>query len=60
MDIYGVPESDEPLMMDLTQGIFGAADPEYLGDLSDPLDLVMGTLRSFEALCCGIWSGRSR
>ena len=32
MDIYGVPEEDEPLMMDLTQGIFGAADPEFLGD----------------------------
>jgi cytochrome P450 len=36
MDIYGVPEEDEPLMMDLTQGIFGAADPEYLGDADDP------------------------
>lgn len=32
MDIYGVPEEDEPLMLELTQGIFGAADPEYLGD----------------------------
>lgn len=49
MTIFGVPESDEALMLQLTQGIFGAADPEYLGDLSDPLDLVMGTLRSFEA-----------
>ncbi|HKH06118.1 MAG TPA: cytochrome P450 [Acidimicrobiales bacterium] len=36
MDIYGVPEEDEPLMMDLTQGIFGAADPEYLGTAEDP------------------------
>src|SRR5690606_4465277 len=36
MDIYGVPEEDEPLMMDLTQGIFGAADPEYMGDAEDP------------------------
>ena len=36
MDIYGVPEEDEPLMMDLTQGIFGAADPEYLGDAERP------------------------
>lgn len=32
MDIYGVPPEDEPLMMELTQGIFGAADPEYVGD----------------------------
>ena len=23
-------------MMDLTQGIFGAADPEFLGDAADP------------------------
>ena len=36
MDIYGVPESDEPLMMDLTQGIFGANDPEFLGDAERP------------------------
>jgi cytochrome P450 len=36
MDIYGVPEADEPLMLELTQGIFGAADPEFLGDASDP------------------------
>jgi cytochrome P450 len=36
MDIYGVPEGDEPLMLELTQGLFGAADPEFLGDASDP------------------------
>ena len=36
MDIYGVPESDEPLMMDLTQGVFGANDPEFMGDDVDP------------------------
>lgn len=35
MEIYGVPESDEPLMMELTQGIFGAADPEYVGEGDD-------------------------
>ena len=35
MDIYGVPEEDEPLMMELTQGIFGAADPEFLGDADE-------------------------
>lgn len=39
MSIFGVPEEDEPLMLRLTQGIFGAADPEYLGDLSDPMQL---------------------
>lgn len=36
MDIYGVPEEDEPLMMELTQGLFGAADPEFMGDAGDP------------------------
>lgn len=36
MDIYGVPEADEPLMLELTQGLFGAADPEFLGDAEDP------------------------
>lgn len=36
MDIYGVPEEDEPLMMELTQGLFGAADPEFMGDAADP------------------------
>ena len=32
MEIYGVPAEDEPLMLELTQGIFGAADPEFMGD----------------------------
>jgi cytochrome P450 len=47
MDIYGVPEEDEPLMMDLTQGIFGAADPEFLGDAADPGARVMASIMSF-------------
>jgi cytochrome P450 len=47
MDIYGVPEEDEPLMMDLTQGIFGAADPEFLGDAKDPGARVMGSVMAF-------------
>ena len=37
MDIYGVPEADEPMMLELTQGIFGATDPEFMGDATDPL-----------------------
>ena len=48
MSIYGIPEEDEPLMLKLTQGIFGAADPEYLGDLSDPLALLTGTIGQFD------------
>jgi len=29
MSILGVPEEDEPLMLELTQGLFGAEDPEF-------------------------------
>jgi cytochrome P450 len=47
MDIYGVPEEDEPLMMELTQGIFGAADPEFLGDAEDPGAKVMESVFRF-------------
>jgi cytochrome P450 len=47
MDIYGVPEEDEALMMDLTQGIFGAADPEFLGDHDDPGQRVIASIMEF-------------
>jgi cytochrome P450 len=49
MSIYGVPESDEQLMLELTQGLFGAGDPEYLGDFSDPAALVGETIGKFQA-----------
>jgi len=48
MDIFGIPRKDEPTMLKLTQGIFGAADPEYLGDLSDPLALITDTIAQFD------------
>jgi len=48
MSIFGVPQEDEPTMLRLTQGLFGAADPEYLGDLSDPFTLVVGTIEQFD------------
>ena len=48
MSIFGVPEEDEPMMLRLTQGIFGAADPEYLGDLSEPFAMVTNTIAEFE------------
>ncbi|HLX87789.1 MAG TPA: cytochrome P450 [Acidimicrobiales bacterium] len=48
MSIFGVPEEDEPTMLRLTQGLFGAADPEYLGDLSDPFAMVTLTIGEFE------------
>jgi cytochrome P450 len=47
MDIYGVPEEDEPLMLELTQGIFGAADPEFLGDAEGPGAKVLETIMRF-------------
>jgi cytochrome P450 len=49
MSIFGVPEEDEDLMLELTQGLFGAGDPEYLGDLSDPADLIVKTIQRFGA-----------
>ncbi len=48
MTIFGVPEEDEPLMMELTQGLFGAADAEYLGDFTDPAELMTATLGKFQ------------
>ena len=47
MSIFGIPEPDEPIMLRLTQGIFGAADPEYLGDLSDPMQLGTNAINEF-------------
>lgn len=47
MSIFGIPEEDEPLMLKLTQGIFGAADPEYLGDLTDPSQLGKAAIDEF-------------
>ena len=49
MNIFGVPPSDERLMLELTQGMFGAADPEFLGDFSDPLASVTASINKFEA-----------
>lgn len=48
MSIFGVPERDERLMLELTQGLFGAADPEYLGDFSDPFASVQNSIAKFE------------
>ena len=48
MSIYGVPKEDEPLMLRLTQGIFGAGDPEYMGDFSDPMEMLTETIGTFQ------------
>ena len=47
MDIYGVPEADEPLMLDLTQGVFGANDPEFTGEGGDPEARLLQSLMTF-------------
>lgn len=47
MSIYGIPPEDEPIMLRLTQGIFGAADPEYLLDAGDPMTLGTRTIAQF-------------
>ncbi len=49
MKIFGVPPTDEALMLELTQGMFGAADPEFMGDFSDPLASVTNSINKFEA-----------
>ena len=58
MSIYGVPEEDEATMLRLTQGLFGAADPEYLGDFTDPFEMVQGTIKQFEEYFDGITKDR--
>ncbi|MFC0081954.1 cytochrome P450 [Aciditerrimonas ferrireducens] len=47
MDIYGVPESDEALMLQLTQGLFGAGDPEYMLDPTDPHASLVASVTTF-------------
>jgi cytochrome P450 len=58
MGIFGVPQEDEPTMLKLTQGIFGAADPEYLGDLSDPMALLTDTIAQFATYFDGLTEDR--
>lgn len=47
MEIYGVPEEDEAMMLSLTQGLFGAADPEFMGDAENPLESALGSVMQF-------------
>jgi cytochrome P450 len=60
MDIYGVPEADEPLMMELTQGLFGAADPEFMGDAEDPEARLIESVMKFIEYFNGITSDRQQ
>ncbi|MGH7821566.1 MAG: cytochrome P450 [Candidatus Binatia bacterium] len=47
MSILGVPEADEPRMLQLTQKLFGNQDPDFGGD--DPEQTVLATLLDFAA-----------
>ena len=47
MEIYGVPEEDEPLMLELTQGVFGGSDPEFVGEGEDMLMSAAGSVFTF-------------
>lgn len=58
MDIYGVPESDEPMMMELTQGIFGANDPEFMGDDVDPTMRAVRSVMTFIQYFNGVTEDR--
>lgn len=60
MDIYGVPESDEALMMELTQGLFGAADPEFMGEIDDPGAVLIGSVMKFIEYFGAITEDRQR
>jgi len=45
MSVLGVPESDEPRMLQLTQKLFGAEDPDFGG--ADPEQTLLATLMDF-------------
>lgn len=47
MSIFGIPREDEQIMLDLTQGMFGAADPEYMS-MDDPFQGVVDTINQFQ------------
>jgi cytochrome P450 len=47
MSILGVPEADEPRMLELTQKIFGSQDPDFGGD--DPGQSLLAALLDFAA-----------
>jgi cytochrome P450 len=46
MSIFGVPPEDEPLMLELTQKIFGSEDPEFAGG-GDQVATLMSAIQGF-------------
>jgi cytochrome P450 len=60
MSIFGVPPEDEPTMLKLTQGIFGAGDPEYVDEFSNPTELFVDSLREIDRYFDEITADRRR
>ncbi|MEM1433185.1 MAG: cytochrome P450 [Pseudomonadota bacterium] len=56
MSIFGVPEEDEPLMMKLTQELFGSSDPEV--SRSFELTDIVQVVEDFEAYFAGLTAAR--
>jgi cytochrome P450 len=52
MSVLGVPESDEPRMLDLTQKLFGADDPDFGvgGDLAKRMSVLMDMVGYFQRM----------
>jgi cytochrome P450 len=57
MDIYGVPAQDEQLMLELTQGVFGNRNPEFMGD-AHPGEKVVESVARFSEYFDGITADR--
>jgi len=57
MGILGVPEEDEPLMLELTQNLFGAEDAE-LGTGDDPIESMIAALTKIYTYFQGITADR--
>ena len=52
MSVLGVPESDEPLMLDLTQKLFGADDPDFGAGLEPEkrMEVIMALVGYFQRM----------
>ena len=58
MSILGVPESDEPVMLRLTQELFGSADPDV--QRSFKVEDIFDVIRDFEAYFTALTAERRR
>jgi cytochrome P450 len=59
LSVLGVPESDEPRMLDLTQKVFGGEDPEVGGkEGAEPVEIFMKALQEMAIYFKGITDER--